>query len=154
MLAGLILQAVPVALAQNGSSPAAEKNAAINAAIRKEAMENSQIKKTLHYLTDVYGPRLTGSPKLKRAGEWAAGQMKAWGFDRAELEPWEWGNPGWENDRASGFLAKARTLLPVFEPPKHCWIWRRKCQSSMRNKLESHYQEVQDYEFTIEKGTL
>jgi len=115
MLAGLILQAVPVALAQNGSSPAAEKNAAINAAIRKEAMENSQIKKTLHYLTDVYGPRLTGSPKLKRAGEWAAGQMKAWGFDRAELEPWEWGNPGWENDRASGFLVEPVKDSLVFE---------------------------------------
>ena len=31
--------------------------------------------KTLHVLTDVYGPRLTGSPNLKQAGEWAAQQI-------------------------------------------------------------------------------
>ena len=34
----------------------------INAKIRKEGMDNSQIMRTLHFLTDVYGPRLTGSP--------------------------------------------------------------------------------------------
>ena len=33
--------------------------------------ERSQILSTLHVLTDVYGPRLTGSPNLKQAGEWA-----------------------------------------------------------------------------------
>ncbi len=43
--------------------------------IRKEGMENSQIMKTLHVFTDVYGPRLTGSPNLKAAGEWAVKQM-------------------------------------------------------------------------------
>jgi carboxypeptidase Q len=30
--------------------------------IRREATDNSQILRTLHFLTDVYGPRLTGSP--------------------------------------------------------------------------------------------
>src|SRR5688500_10216158 len=80
------------AIAQ-GVAPAPD----INDRIRKEGMENSQIMKTLHTLTDVYGPRLTGSPKLKAAGEWAANQMKTWGFDRTELEPWDWGNPGWVN---------------------------------------------------------
>ena len=67
-------------------------------------MDNSQIMKTLHVLTDVHGPRLTGSPKLKAAGEWAANQMKTWGFDRTELEPWDWGNPGWVNERAAGYI--------------------------------------------------
>ncbi|QQS42431.1 MAG: M20/M25/M40 family metallo-hydrolase [Acidobacteriota bacterium] len=115
LLAGLLLQTAPVALAQNGSAKPADKNAAINAAIRKEAMDNSQIKKTLHYFTDVYGPRLTGSPKLKAAGEWAVKQMKEWGFDKAEMEPWNWGNPGWENDRASGFLVSPVKDSLVFE---------------------------------------
>ena len=63
MVAGLMLQSVPFAFSQNGSSKPADKNAAINAKIRQEAMENSQIKNTLHHFTDVYGPRLTGSPK-------------------------------------------------------------------------------------------
>ena len=34
--------------------------------IRREATDNSQILRTLHFLTDVYGPRLTGSPNLNR----------------------------------------------------------------------------------------
>jgi hypothetical protein len=37
----------------------------INWKIRREASDNSQIMRTLHFLTDVYGPRLTGSPNLK-----------------------------------------------------------------------------------------
>jgi len=42
----------------------------INAKIRAEGMEHSKIMHTMHFLTDVYGPRLTGSPNLKAAGEW------------------------------------------------------------------------------------
>ena len=34
----------------------------VNARIRREGRENSQIMRSLHHLTDVYGPRLTGSP--------------------------------------------------------------------------------------------
>ena len=49
--------------------------------IRKEGMENSQIMKTMHMLTDVYGPRLTGSPNHKRAAEWAVRQMTEWGLE-------------------------------------------------------------------------
>ena len=105
-----VFQSVPAAFGQT-----AERNGEINARIRKEAMENSQIMKTLHYFTDVYGPRLTGSPKLKMAGEWAVKQMKEWGFDRAEMEPWNWGHPGWENDRASGFIVSPVKDSLVFE---------------------------------------
>lgn len=76
----------------------------INERLRKEGMENSQIMKTLHRFTDVYGPRLTGSPNLKAAGEWAMGQMKTWGFDRVDMEPWDFGHPGWVSERASGFI--------------------------------------------------
>jgi hypothetical protein len=76
----------------------------INARIRKEGMENSQILKTLHVLTDQYGPRLTGSPSLKQAGEWALKQMHAWGLENGHLEPWEFGNPGWTNERLSAHI--------------------------------------------------
>jgi hypothetical protein len=67
-------------------------------------MSNSQIMRTLHYFTDVYGPRLTGSPNHKASADWAVKQMTAWGFDNAHLEPWDFGHPGWVNDRASGFI--------------------------------------------------
>ena len=74
----------------------------INAKIRKEATGNSKILRTMHYLTDVYGPRLTGSPNLKAAGEWAIKEMSSWGFVNGRLEPWDFGRPGWVNEQAVG----------------------------------------------------
>ncbi len=79
-------------------------NGEINAKIRKEGMENSQIMRTMHFLTDLYGPRLTGSPNLKAAGEWAAKQLKEWGLENAHLEPWDFGHPGWLNERFSAHI--------------------------------------------------
>ena len=74
-------------------------DADVNARIRKEGMENSQIMKTIHFFTDVHGPRLTGSPGHKAAADWAVRQMTAWGLDNAHLEPWDFGHPGWANER-------------------------------------------------------
>jgi carboxypeptidase Q len=76
----------------------------MNARIRKEGHDNSQIMRTMHYLTDVYGPRLTGSPNHKAAAEWAVKQMTDWGFVNGRLEPWDFGHPGWLNERFSGFI--------------------------------------------------
>ena len=67
--------------------------------IRKEGMDHSQIMHTMHFLTDVYGPRLTGSPNHKAAAEWALKEMTSWGFKNAHLEPWDFGHPGWVNER-------------------------------------------------------
>src|SRR4051795_13537852 len=76
----------------------------INAKIRGEAQNHSQIMQTLHVLADVYGPRVTGSPSLKAAGEWAIAQMQSWGFANGHLEPWEFGHPGWVNERFSAHI--------------------------------------------------
>ena len=70
----------------------------INARIRQEAMSNSQIMRTLHYLSDIYGPRLTGSPNHKAAADWAVKQMTDWGFTNGHLEPWDFGREGWLNE--------------------------------------------------------
>ena len=72
--------------------------------IRRAAEEDSRILRTLHFLTDVHGPRLTGSPRLKAAGEWAARQLTEWGLVNARLEPWDFECPGWENERLSVHL--------------------------------------------------
>ena len=99
----LSLIALP-ALAQNGSGN-------MVARIRKEAMERSQIMKTMHMFTDVYGPRLTGSPNHKNAAEWAVKQMTAWGLENAHLEPWDFGHPGWLNERLT-----AHIISPLKDP--------------------------------------
>lgn len=81
------------------------------ARIRKEEGEHSQIMKTVHMLADVYGPRLTGSPNHKNAAEWAIKQMKSWGLENAHLEPWDFGHPGWLNERLT-----AHVISPVKDP--------------------------------------
>ena len=50
------------------------------AKIRDEGMHRSQVMEITSYLTDVYGPRLTGSPNIKAAGDWAVTTMKGWGL--------------------------------------------------------------------------
>jgi hypothetical protein len=72
--------------------------------IRQEGTTNSQILKTLHMLTDVHGPRLTGSPNLRAAGDWAIEQMHAWGLKNGRLEPWNFGYPGWTNERLTAHI--------------------------------------------------
>jgi carboxypeptidase Q len=97
------LLSVPIA-AQNGSSDLLSR-------IRKEAMERSQIMKTMHMFTDVYGPRLTGSPNHKAAADWAVKQMTAWGLENVHLEPWDFKHPGWLNERLTAHL-----ISPVKDP--------------------------------------
>jgi carboxypeptidase Q len=77
---------------------------ALRARIRKEGMENSQILKTMHMLSDVYGPRLTGSPNHKRAAEWTISQMRKWGLENGRLEPWDFKHPGWLNERLTAHI--------------------------------------------------
>jgi carboxypeptidase Q len=76
----------------------------VYARIRAEALERSQVMQTLHVLTDVHGPRLTGSPSLKAASDWIVKQSTDWGLKNAHLEPWDFGRPGWANERTSAFL--------------------------------------------------
>jgi hypothetical protein len=71
-----------------------DRDEEIIARIRKEGMEHSQILKTMHMFTDVYGPRLTGSPNHKHAAEWALKQMTEWGLKTLILSRGISGIPG------------------------------------------------------------
>jgi carboxypeptidase Q len=72
--------------------------------IRREATERSQIMRTLHMLTDVYGPRLTGSPNLRRSQDWLVQRATAAGLANAHLEEWDFGHPGWANEKTAVHL--------------------------------------------------
>jgi hypothetical protein len=76
----------------------------VDARIREEARARSQVMRTLHVLTDVYGPRVTGSPNAKAAAEWAVETMALWGLTNLHLEPWDFGHPGWVNERLSAHI--------------------------------------------------
>ncbi|WP_184546667.1 M28 family metallopeptidase [Mucilaginibacter sp. FT3.2] len=64
--------------------------------IREEGLNHSKVMETAFYLTDVSGPRLAGSPGLKRAQNWAVEQLKTWGISNAKLESWGKFGKGWE----------------------------------------------------------
>ena len=76
----------------------AQLDSTINDKIRSEEAANSQVMRTLHFLADVHGPRLTGSPSHKAAAEWAVKTMTGWGMVNGKLEPWAWNKPGWANE--------------------------------------------------------
>src|SRR5262245_21554044 len=61
----------------------------LDSKIIADAQKTSEIMKNLGYLSDVIGPRLTGSANLKRANEWTAEVMKSYGLSNVRLEPWE-----------------------------------------------------------------
>jgi carboxypeptidase Q len=81
------------------------------ARIRTEEATHSQVMRSVHFLSDVYGPRLTASPGEKAAGRWALDQFRSWGLTNVHLEPWDFGHPGWANMFASGSL-----ISPVRAP--------------------------------------
>src|SRR5882757_2364369 len=71
-------------------------DAAVVQKIREEGLNHSKVMETAFYLTDVAGPRLAGSPGLKRAQDWAVNQLKSWGLANAKLESWGKFGKGWE----------------------------------------------------------
>lgn len=113
MLRSIVVLTLLTAILLPGT--AVSQQADIYDRIREEGTKNSQVMKTLQVLTDVYGPRLTGSPQLKAAGEWAAAEMTKWGMQNAALEPWDFARPGWVNERASGFITSPVQDSLVFE---------------------------------------
>ncbi len=82
--------------------PAQEKvDVATIERIKTEAMQKSQVMDIMSYLTDVHGPRLTGSPITKGAGDWALATMKSWGLSNGHLETWGPFGRGWTNEKFS-----------------------------------------------------
>src|SRR5437763_973178 len=85
--------------------------------IREEGLKHSQVMQTLSYLTDVIGPRLTGSPNLKRANEWTRDKLTLWGLTNAHLEAWGPFGRGWSLKRFSAQVIEPQTI-PLIAAPK------------------------------------
>jgi hypothetical protein len=79
--------------------------------IKTEAFNNSQVMDHIFWLTDVHGPRLTGSPQYKVAADWVVEKLKSWGLSSARLEKWGPFGRGWQNERFSAHLT-----APVYQP--------------------------------------
>ncbi|RZK78512.1 MAG: M20/M25/M40 family metallo-hydrolase [Pedobacter sp.] len=77
--------------------------------IRKEGLENSKVMDIAFQVTDVAGPRLSNSPGLKRAQDWAVKQFTEWGLKNVQLESWGTFGRGWQIDKYY-----AATTLPYY----------------------------------------
>lgn len=85
--------------------------------IRAEGMERSQVMETLSWMTDVIGPRLTGSPQMKHANEWTKNKLMEWGLENGKLEAWGPFGRGWSLEKFSANVIEPAPF-PVIGHPK------------------------------------
>ena len=116
LAASVVLLVASLPFGPASAAARADENGEINVKIRHEESTRSEIMRTLHFLTDVYGPRLTGSPNHKAAADWAVKRMTEWGFVNGHLEPWEFGHPGWSNEHLEVHITSPVKDALVVEP--------------------------------------
>jgi len=105
--------------------------------IRYEGFRNSKVMELASGLMDSIGPRLTGSPNMKRANEWTRDQLAGFGLTNAHLESWGPFGRGWANQYVSVRMV-APDVAPILAYAK-AWtpgtngVIKGKC---MRVKIE------------------
>ncbi|HMO39360.1 MAG TPA: M20/M25/M40 family metallo-hydrolase [Saprospiraceae bacterium] len=92
-------------------------NTEINQIIRKHGLEQSQVMEIASWMTDVYGPRLTASPMLDRATQWAVQTLQGWGMKNVHTEDWGPFGRGWELKHFA-MHATAPNYFPIIAYPK------------------------------------
>jgi hypothetical protein len=98
----LVVIAIAVAAAVSLRAAGENINYADLAKIKAEGMQRSQVMELCSWLSDVYAPRLTGSPMAQKGADWAVAKMKEYGFSNVKIEPWVNRNGfdrGWTNDK-------------------------------------------------------
>ncbi len=126
----LALSLVLAALAA-APAPAQEKlDWATLGRIREEGFRRSQVMETAAQLTDVHGPRLTGSPQYKKAADWARQQLETWGLANARLESWPFGR-GWSFERCSAHVVSPMSFPLVALPT----AWTAGTSGPVRGKV-------------------
>lgn len=101
---------------QPAAPPAKDPNDPIER-IKDEGLNHSQVMQTLSYLSDVIGPRLTGSPGLLRANNWTKDQLTKWGLQNSHLEAWGPFGRGWSLEGFSAEVSSPLTI-PLIAYPK------------------------------------
>jgi hypothetical protein len=111
LLASLTLQASAPALA-------AQEQMDIETIIkiREEGLNNSQVMENISWLTDVYGPRLTGSPQIEQAKEWTMAKLEEWGLENIHEERFSFGK-GWEVVRFNAHMVEPQ-VMPIIGYPR------------------------------------
>lgn len=85
--------------------------------IKKHGLEQSEVMDVASWMTDIYGPRLTGSPMLDKATQWAMERLKSWGLQNVHTEAWGPFGRGWELQYFTMQVTHP-TSFPVLAYPK------------------------------------
>src|SRR5688572_17612567 len=108
----LLALATPAPLAAQSAVDSAGAGVLID-----QALNRSEVMRNLQHLSDVIGPRLSGSSGMRRANEWTAARFKAYGLTAA-LEPYRFGVT-WERGPATLRLVAPFTRAIT----AHSWAW-------------------------------
>ena len=85
--------------------------------LEDEGLHHSHIMETMSYLTDVYGPRLTNSPDIREAAEYAVKTLGSWGLANVTEEEWGPFGRGWSNQLFEANEIEPRQF-PIIAYPK------------------------------------
>jgi hypothetical protein len=108
LTAAAVLVAVSLSVAAQSAEPV---DTAAIAKIRDEGLNRSQVMDTMFWLTDRYGPRLTGSAEFEEAGDWAVQQLEKWGVKNVRKERFAFGN-GWSLKKFHATMVAPR-VMPI-----------------------------------------
>jgi len=79
--------------------------------IREEGLQRSQVMDIVGYMSDVLGPRLTASPSMRRAQEWAQAKMRELGLQNVVMERAGDHGVNWDNEYVSIHM-----MAPDYQP--------------------------------------
>jgi hypothetical protein len=83
--------------------------------IRDEGLTRSEVMDHISWLSDVFGPRLTGSPGIMQASDWALKKFAGWGLVNGHREPWKFGR-GWSLVRFNAHMIEPQ-VQPLIGVP-------------------------------------
>ncbi len=93
-LGGLTASVKPGMAQEEGVAPSFPSDDPVIRAIWEEGVERSQVMELGRVMMDVIGPRLTGSPAMARANDWAVAKFEEWGIEARKEQYGTW--RGWE----------------------------------------------------------
>jgi carboxypeptidase Q len=84
--------------------------------IETEAFDHSKVMDHLHFISDVYGPRLTASPEFEQAANWTIERLRGYGLSNVHVEPWGPFGRRWSLKHASAEMVEPRYAMLAAAP--------------------------------------
>jgi carboxypeptidase Q len=85
--------------------------------IRGEAIANSQAMETHWWLSEVFGPRATGTPGYQAGADWVMKKFNEWGLRNVHVERFPFGQ-GWTIERFSAHMITPHSSSPMIGQPR------------------------------------